>query len=114
MRSILLDESRAVTIAADGTGTVYLGPNTYGQSWSIALITVQCSSVSVSQFYLYRNSVLPGSLIGSSWSGNQDSDTSDSIPDLQYGEKLVGVWQGADPNSTATIVVNGSIKDIRG
>lgn len=113
MRIALLDESAGCTIAADGTGTVYLGPNIYGQSWAVALITVQCSSTTSSQFQLYRNSVMPQNLIGATWAGNQDSDTSDSIPDLQYGERLVGVWTGADPNSTAHIVVNGQIKDIR-
>lgn len=113
MRTALLDVSANTIIDSAGNGTVVIGPATYGQSWSISLITVQCSSVSPSQFRLYRNSALPQNLIGSTYNGNQDSDTSDSIPDLQYGERLVGVWSVADSGSTAFIVINGQIKDVR-
>lgn len=113
MRVTLLDESAGTTIAADGTGTVYLGPKIYGHAWAVSLISIQCSSTTSSQFQLYRNSVLPQNMLAGSWSGNRDSDTSDSIPDLQYGERLVGVWTGADSGSTATMVINGQIKDVR-
>lgn len=111
MKTVPLDISAQAQFASDGTATVTLGPNTFGHSWKVALIGISSTSVAETEFFLYQDFVSPGRNIGGSWSGNKDFDGGERP--LSYGQKLIGTWINGDPGTWATMIVQGTVTDIR-
>lgn len=113
MRTLPLDESATVTFDSTGSGTAYLGPNVYGTSWSLTRITTSCTSPNTNQvtFIVYKNFISPGTQIGGTYSGQQDSD--DTTVDLKCGDALVCIWTGGNPGDSGTVSLFGTKTDLR-
>lgn len=105
----------SVSAVCDSSGygvTSGIGPNVYGTSWEINLVRVtNTSQTNQSVAFVYLNAIGPSWQIGGSWSGNMDSD-SDPIT-LQFGDKLIGVWTGADAGSISQLLISGTGTDVR-
>jgi hypothetical protein len=112
MKKFPVFTSASVVCDANGAGTVRIGPNTYGHTWEIHLVSITNTSVvNQSQFFLYLGAASPSLQIGGSWSGNLDQN-SDTIT-LRFGDQLVGVWSGADAGSTSMMLISGTGTDVR-
>lgn len=109
MQELLLVNA-SVTIAADGTGSVGIGPNQPFERWTISNVAVTCTGVTVGvdspEFLLYRGTADNANFIGGSYSGDRDNDNQID-EELHQGEFFTGVWIGAPVGATATLVVRG-------
>jgi hypothetical protein len=106
-------ESVSATIPASGTTQVRLGPNRYGISWHITRIVVTCTTPSTQQvtFVAYRGFVSPTTMIGGTYSGQQDNDDCDIT--LGVGDLIVGTFTGANAGDVATMTFIGTFTDVR-
>lgn len=111
MKQVPLNESSQSQFDVTNRATVRLGPTVYGQSWQVDTTSVTSDSPAQTQFLLYRNQISPNSIIGGSYSGNQDFN--DTTIQLQYGDVIIGQWTGGTPNAHAALNVSGTIKDVR-
>jgi hypothetical protein len=106
MTDIQLLKSATVVLDGAGNGTCPpLGPSSYGETWSVTLISVQCSSnasEAIASVYL------SGALLGTTtWGSTGDSDTG-IIQQVMTGQQLTAAWSGGDPGATATMTVMGT------
>lgn len=113
MKTLPLDESATVTFDANGQGTAFIGPNVYGTSWSLNRITTSCTSPPTNQvtFIVYKGFISPGTQIGGTFSGQQDSD--ETTLDLKCGDLLVCQWTGGNQGDSGTVSLFGTKTDIR-
>ena len=109
MTQLALTMSAQAITGADGTTSLVIGPATQNETWSVKRITVSNNSTSNNQVTAtaYRNYVGPTSIIGATYSGQQDAD-SDFGQDFQGSENLVVQWQNADVNSICVVTISGT------
>jgi hypothetical protein len=108
--TVPLTASASVTLSGSGGGTVTLGPALPGVAWnpsSCAVLVQPASTTVVSQFYLYNGPAQPGSFIGGTYTGDNNS-TGLTIPPMYAGSVLTGVWTGGNPGATATLTLTGT------
>jgi hypothetical protein len=99
-------------LSGAGAGTIRLGPVPSFQQWSIRIYTVQTTGGTgtlQALVQVYRNLVTAGALIDGSYAGNLDTSAQDPPIILATGESLFFVWSGANPNSIATLRVEGTV-----
>ena len=96
-----------VTFDANGNGSVYIGPQVYGETWDIKRISISTSSgPAATRFYLYLNTIQPSAQIDSTYSGDQD--TSETNIHLQTLDKVYGSWTNGVVGAVGTMVVTGT------
>lgn len=99
----LMGKFAEVTLDANGTGRVEIGPTQSSQTWEVRLVSV-VTSTNVQQpvFELRRNN---GVFIDGTPAG--DLNSTDLNETLYYGERLVGTWTVGDPGAVAQMSVSG-------
>lgn len=100
-----LDTNRTVTIGADGTGRIAIGPTVFGESWRVRRMTVTSDSVADSDARVYLNAELDSRLIAGTWSGNRDFNETDIT--LQTLDRFIVVWVGATVGAHASLLLQG-------
>lgn len=101
-----LYQSGSATADANGTATVMLGPLRAFEIWEITGSSVTNSSTTADpKCIVYRNHVAPSNIVGSTYSGRQDSGPANER--LMSGEKLIAQWTGADVGSACQFNVSG-------
>jgi hypothetical protein len=106
MKVIGLLTSANVQIAADGTGTISIGPTVYGSTWKIDYTSVTNTGNDSSSCSVYQDLVADTSFLEATRNGN--SDTTDTKFVLGQGASLVFVWRNATPGSFSTVVLRGT------
>lgn len=91
------------------TGMIQIGPLVPHTWWTVSSVVIATASVNnLSTFYLYRNAISTGSIVGTSLNGNADT-VAPATPPLTAGESLIGVWIGGDNGAQASMVLLGTI-----
>ncbi len=104
-----LRDSRTVVLNGSGTGTVTFGPGRPNTTWLIERMSVKVSSnTNEPVASVYRGTVNPGTLISSTYSGSNDTDSQVSDNELYPGEYYTCQWTGGDSGATATISFSGT------
>ena len=105
-RTLPLFMSSTVVLNGSGDGTSPgLGPVSPGETWSVTLISVQCSSnTNEAIASVYANGILLGT---TTWGSTGDSDTGITQP-LANGQVITATWTGGDPGATASMGVTGT------
>lgn len=105
-RSLPLLISSTVTLDSDGNGTCPpLTPTGAGESWTLTLISVQCTSnASEAIASVYLNGALLGT---TTWGSTGDSDTGIS-QQVMTGQQVTATWTGGDPGATAVMSLLGT------
>jgi hypothetical protein len=101
-----LDETRSVTIAANGTGTLTMVPGNAHESWHITNSSVTTSTA----VKIPVAGIWVGAISGPPKTGTQtgNSDDSDTVMDVQRGGFLSVQWTGADVGAMASVNVSGT------
>lgn len=107
-----LDKQAQAFLADDGSGVgkamASLGPERYGDVWTVRLMTTQNdASTTDIQLRVYRNNESPGAMVDSTYSGRQA--TSPTELELRAGEKLIFVWSKGDIGTLCTVRVEGDM-----
>lgn len=106
-QELQLNKGGQVTLNASGTGTVKLGPTQYGQRWKVTNVAVATSTaVNVPECRIYLGPPAATSMLGGSFSGNQD--TASTQVELLPGQYLTAVWTGGDSGAVATLSLYGT------
>ena len=101
----LLD-AKSATADSTGKATVRVQPLRAFESWRITNTGISSSSTTnVPTFKLYRGMESASNLIDATYTATINS--SDTVIDLNNGEALVGVFEGADVGSVCTMSVSG-------
>jgi hypothetical protein len=98
----------ADTKTADSTGkaTCSVQPLRAFENWRITNTGISSSSVNnVPTFKLYRGSESPTNLVAATYSATFNNNN--DVIDLNNGERLLGVFEGADVGSVCTMNVSG-------
>jgi len=105
-RTLPLNKSVTGTLDGSGDGSsAPLGPSAAGETWSVTIISVKCSSnVSESVCNVYLDGALIG---GTSWGSTGDSDTGISLV-MAVGQALTAQWTGGDSGATGTLTAIGT------
>lgn len=90
----------------NGRAEVRIGPDVYGDEWTINYVSVTNNGASESRCDLYQNVVSDTAFLEATGRGNRD--TSDTNFRLIQGETIVFVWQNADPGSISMAVARGT------
>lgn len=91
---------------ANGRVELTLQPLRYGETWHVTRMTVQSSSSTlVPTAKVYQNSAEPSNLADGTYTGTFDTSTT-SIT-LHNGERLLCVFEGADPGARCTFNIFG-------
>jgi hypothetical protein len=99
----------SATGTADGSGiaTARIGPRRAFERWEVRSVSLQNTSTNLTpKASIYRAFVGPSSFINGTYSGNFDTD-SDFNQELQSGEDLIVQWEGCDPGSISTVILQG-------
>jgi hypothetical protein len=103
-----LDDFASTILDANGNGTARIGPRSSRQQWQVNNVAVYTSStVNVPTATAYTGTPSPGSSLGGTYDGNNDS-TGVSVT-LYPGQQLSVQWLGGDPGASATVSVYGTI-----
>lgn len=105
LRRRLLNAGQDI-IAADGTATVRLGPEVYGDVAIVTRVNVSSESVLTTTGTLYLNTVSPTTQIDTSANANADTSDTSNI-DLGTTEKLVFRWRNGTPGTVCTMTLYG-------
>lgn len=105
---MLLDANTKVADSA-GKAVCQVQPLRAFEYWHITNTAVQStSSTKVPTVKLYRGSESPSNFIDGSYTAT--FNTSDTVIDLQNGERLLAVFENADVGSQCTVSVSGDKK----
>lgn len=99
-------QNSTVQLNTAGNGTCPpIGPMSPGETWTVTLISVQCSSnANESTASVYLN----GALVGTTLTGSTgDTDSAITLA-VQNGQTFSCTWIGGDHGATATMTVIGS------
>jgi hypothetical protein len=103
-----LHDSAQVTLDANGSGSVRLGPGRHGVVWTIQRVTVQTSTaVMVPTAKVYRGGIGDAGFISGTFVGSFDVDDGLS-EELHNGEYLTIAWTGGDVGAVATATWSGT------
>lgn len=101
-----LNEFGSATLDASGNGTAEIQVPRL-ETWNVQKIAVTTSTnVLEPVAAVYVDSPSPGNLLGSTYTGSNDSSNENQI--LMPGQYLVCRWSGGDPGAKATISVFGT------
>jgi hypothetical protein len=82
-----------------------LGPTAAGETWSVTLISVKCSTnVKEAICSVFLNGALVGT---TTWGSTGDSDTGITLP-MAVGQRLTAQWTGGDAGATGTLTAIGT------
>lgn len=100
-------DSQSITLNAQGTGSVKIGPQRHGTRFFIESVGVQVSSnVLEPVAKTYRGEPQPGNFISGSFAGSNDNDP--MLNEMLYsGEYVTVQWTGGDVGATATATFYG-------
>lgn len=102
---MLLDANTATANAA-GKATCQVQPLRAFESWKVTNTAVQSTSTTkVPTVKLYRGSESPSNFIEGSYSAQFNS--SDTVIDLNNGERLLVVFENCDVGAVCTVSVSG-------
>lgn len=107
MSTIPLATTVSATFNANGVASVFIGPQRYGQEWTITSIVISSTSTLATTCTAYKNWTTANNQVDFTHSGN--NDTSDTSLDLLNLDTLILVWNGGTPGATATAVIYGTI-----
>ena len=112
MTTVPLFKEATAFLSDDGTGTgrctAQLGPEKYGDTWQIKLMTTMNPATTTDvQLRVYRNSETMGNMVDSTYSGRQDTSPCDIT--LRNGEKLIFVWTKGDIGTQCVARVEGDL-----
>jgi hypothetical protein len=103
-----LQDSRSVTLDANGYGVVTFGPGRPNTRWLVNRISVQVSSnTNEPTANVYRGTINPGTFITGTYSGSNDTDSQVSDNPLYPGEYYSVEWVGGDAGATAIVSFGG-------
>lgn len=108
---IPLRASVTATANASGRASVITGPEKYGDTWAIELITSASNSTVDCQLKVYRGIESETSVIESSYSGR--SDTSPCNHRFGAGEKLIFVWTNCSVGAICSSRIEGNLESGR-
>lgn len=99
-----------VTIGANGSGTLSLGPARYGEQWRVSRMVTSVSATGITteilcELKVYRDVVAQSTLVDVTQRAGSDVSETDLL--LRAPEKLVFVWANAPVGALASIVVTG-------
>jgi hypothetical protein len=108
---VLLQTSGTASFISDGAGgtvaTVQMGPQRYGENWSVNSSSISTTSALPTSCRMYRNMVSPSAFLDGTASANLNVS---NVPvELQSLDKLIFVFTGGTMGSAATVVLNGSV-----
>lgn len=109
MTTLDLSTAGTVTLGADGSGAISIGPERGGESWSVTRMSVQCTSAIPTQVRIYRNVISPLQMLFDSKSGNSDVASGDPPLDIPRGGRIIVEWRNGTPDSVATVVLEGKL-----
>jgi hypothetical protein len=111
VNTLPLSRPLTAVLADDGngniTGQASAGPEKYGESWKVTLLTTNTNSATETQLRVYRNVVSNTTMIDSTWAANQDTSTCDVT--LRAGEKLVFVWSNGTAGANCYANIEGDL-----
>ena len=104
-----LNETGSVTLDANGNGTFQLVPGGARERWLVTLINtvVQQTTIAVPTLRVYRGSAQPINLLGGTFTGNLDSNSTDQWL-LNMNEGLVFQYTGGSLGDVATARIEGT------
>lgn len=110
-RTIPLIAGESVTLDANGSGTVSIGPSNAFQTWKPSNAACSVSTNTKEPVFVLYNgpSTDPSTRIGGSYTGSNDSTNLSDIT-LYPGTMLTGQWTGGDAGATATLSLTGTIE----
>lgn len=107
-RTLSLQTYVTVTLDDSGNGTVQLGPNVPGVTWTVSQVACFSTSTATNPvFNLYLGDPLPSNFMGGTFSGSNDANTGLATV-LSQGQYFTGQWVGGDPGATGTFTVLGT------
>lgn len=112
MQELPLNEQGTVTLDANGSGFIALGPSYTAQTWIPTQLTVLVTPAPANEpvFKYYRGTAGPTSILGGTYTGSNDTTDINGI-ELNPGEKIYGVWTGqGTPGGVASMVINGRMR----
>lgn len=105
----VLDTSDAVTLDANGYGTVTLAPESF-RTWAVTVINIRTdqapTSTPIPQCTVYLGTRGDGSIVSQTWVGSRGTATGDL--QVQPSQPLIVEWTGGIPGSRATVSLYGT------
>lgn len=102
-------KSASATLNAGGAGTIVIGPEKAGESWSVTRMSIQCTSALQTNVRVYRNVISTLTMLFDSAAGNGDVASGDPPLDIPRNSAIVLQWTGGTPGSVATVVLEGKL-----
>lgn len=102
-------KSATVTLDATGAGSVSVGPERGGESWSLTRIAISSTSVLQTEVAIYRNVVSSLTQLFGSKAGNSDVASGDPPLDIPRSGRIVLEWTGGTPGAICTAVMEGKL-----
>ncbi len=96
------------TADANGRAVAQKGPQKYGTSWMVRMLSTTTNSTSESRLYVYRNFESQSTKVDSTYSGNNDISSGNEIA-ISSQEKLLFIWENATPGSICTCRFEGDL-----
>lgn len=106
MAQLLGSDTR--TADANGKAVCQVQPLRAFEWWHITNTSISSTSTKIPSCKLYRGSEAPSSFLEGTYTATFNS-TTDPI-DLQNGERLLAVFEGATPGAQCTLTVTGDKK----
>jgi hypothetical protein len=101
----LLLASDTKTADASGKAVCQVQPLRAFESWKITNTAVQSTSTAIPTVKTYRGGESPSSFLEGSYTANFNS--SDTVIDLNNGERLLVVFEGCTPGASCSVSVSG-------
>jgi hypothetical protein len=107
-QTLQLSESTSVVLDGSGAGVARIGPQRAGVRWELSSVALS-ATVSDPQptALVYLGSAAPGSFLGGSYSGAQDTASTTAV--LFSGQYLTIAWSGGAAGARATATVLGKL-----
>lgn len=112
MTRLPLLEYVQATADVDGRAVASIGPKRYGESWTVTMLATVSDSTTESQLRVYRGVESDTAIVASSYSGNQDTASGNSL-EVGSQDKLVFVWSNASVGSSCTCRIEGDLNSRR-
>lgn len=104
--SVPLQTSVSVQFDTANIAEAYTGPTRARHSWHITrFVTTAGAPGDKIMLTIYRNAILPGNIIDSTYQGAQATSETDIL--LLEGERLIAEWTGGTAGQNATLVITG-------
>lgn len=101
-------QTATVTLGANGSGTVFVGPTVAGTSWTVTNMSTTGNSAVQPVLKVYRGNVSDQYLLNGTLMGNLDQNNDQIV--LQNNEKLACQYTGGTAGAVMTVNITATQK----